>query len=64
MQYLLIDTHKRLLGTHHSDRALVVGDTFQNQNAQAYTVVGLNWFKERTQGQSLTVIPARAGSKG
>ncbi|NJO41916.1 MAG: hypothetical protein HC769_15995 [Cyanobacteria bacterium CRU_2_1] len=57
MQYLLIDTHQRPLGTIKSDKALAVGDTFQNNNAQTYTVVGLNWFKQRSHGQSLTVIP-------
>jgi hypothetical protein len=65
MQYLLIDPHKRLLGTFNSEKALAVGDTFQNQNAQFYTVIGLNWFKQRSQAQtqSLTVIPAKPIAK-
>jgi hypothetical protein len=54
MQYLLIDTHQRPLGTLISDKTFVVGDTFQNHDSATYTVVGLNWFKQR---QSLTVIP-------
>lgn len=60
MQYLLIDPHQRLLGTLNSDKTLAVGDTFENQNAQTYTVVGLNWFKQRPQTPSLTVIPTKA----
>lgn len=63
MQYLLIDPHQRLLGTLNSDKTLTVGDTFENQNAQTYTVVGLNWFKQRPQTPSLTVIPTRSIAK-
>ncbi|WAL62355.1 hypothetical protein [Thermocoleostomius sinensis] len=59
MQYLLIDPHQRLLGTLNSEKVLSVGDTFENHNAQFYTVIGLNWFKQRSQAQSLTVIPAK-----
>ena len=57
MQYLLVDVHQRLLGTLMSDRSFVVGDTLQSHNAQTYTVIGLNWFKQRAQTPSLTVIP-------
>jgi hypothetical protein len=60
MQYLLIDTRKRPLGTLVSDKSFAVGDIVQNQNAETFTVVGLNWFKERSHGQSLTVIPGAA----
>jgi hypothetical protein len=60
MQYLLIDPHQRLLGTLNSEKAFSVGDTFQNHNAQTYTVIGLNWFKQRSHAQSLTVIPTLA----
>lgn len=68
MQYLLVDPHQRLLGTLNIDKALAVGDTFENHNtenvnAQSYTVVGLNWFKQRPQTPSLTVIPTRAIAK-
>jgi hypothetical protein len=65
MQYLLIDPHKRLLGTLNSEKAFAVGDTFESHNAQFYTVIGLNWFKQRTQEktQSLTVIPTRPVAK-
>jgi len=68
MQYLLVDPHQRLLGTLNVDKALAVGDTFENHNAetlntQSYTVVGLNWFKQRSQTPSLTVIPTRAVAK-
>ncbi|MBF2002634.1 MAG: hypothetical protein IGS50_02985 [Synechococcales cyanobacterium C42_A2020_086] len=63
MQYLLVDTHQRLLGTLNSEKALSVGDTFQNHDAQSYTVVGLNWFKQRSHSQSLTVIPVNPNLK-
>lgn len=57
MQYLLIDAHKRFLGTLDSKEALGVGDTFQNDNNQTYAVVGLNWSPQRNRKtQSLTVI--------
>lgn len=59
MQYLLVDPHQRLLGTLNSEKSFAVGDTFESSNAQTYTVIGLNWFKQRAQGQSLTVIPAK-----
>lgn len=62
MQYLLIDPHQRLLGTFNSDRAFVVGDTFESA-AQSFTVIGLDWFKQRSHAQSLTVIPTRAVAK-
>lgn len=63
MQYLLIDTHQRPLGTFISDKVMAVGDTVQTQNAEFFTVVGLNWFKQRSHAQSLTVIPVNTGSK-
>lgn len=57
MQYLLVDLHQRILGTLSSDRNFSVGDTFENHNAQTYTVIGLNWLKQRQHTPSLTVIP-------
>lgn len=57
MQYLLVDTHQRPLGTLISDKTFAVGDTFQNHDSASYTVVGLNWFRQRSHAQSLTVIP-------
>ncbi len=60
MQYLLIDTHQRPLGTLISDKSFAVGDTIQSQNAETFTVVGLNWFKQRSHAQSLIVIPGQA----
>lgn len=57
MHYLLVDLHQRIVGTLSSDRSFVVGDTFENHNSQIYTVIGLNWFKQRPQTPSLTVIP-------
>jgi hypothetical protein len=62
MQYLLIDTHQRPLGTLRSDKTFAVGDTFEN-STQSYTVIGLNWFNQRPQTQSLTVIPTRLVAK-
>ena len=63
MQYLLIDTHHRPLGTMNSDKSFAVGDTLQNRNAEVFTVVGLNWFKQRTHAQSLTIIPGQVQLK-
>lgn len=63
MQYLLMDTHQRPLGTLISDKTFVVGDTFQNSNAETFTVVGLNWFRQRTHANSLTVIPGQVATK-
>jgi hypothetical protein len=61
MQYLLIDTHQRPICTLRSDRVFSVGDTLENHTAQtAYTVIGLNGFKQLSQTQSLTVIPLKA----
>jgi hypothetical protein len=58
MQYVLIDAHQRFLGTYKSDKSFAVGDTFDNHEAQSFTVIGLNWKQGgANQGQSLTVIP-------
>jgi hypothetical protein len=63
MQYLLIDTHQRPLGTFISDKEMTVGDIVRTQNSGVFTVVGLNWFKQRSNGQSLTVIPVNTTPK-
>lgn len=65
MQYLLIDAHKRFLGTFSSPQTLAVGDTFENHtNNKIYTVVGLNWSKQNTPPTpSLTVIPILCNSR-
>lgn len=63
MQYLLIDPHQRLLGTLISDKVFAVGDVVENHNDQNYTVIGLNWFKQRSQAQSITVIPVKSNLK-
>jgi len=63
MQYLLIDTLQRPLGTMNRDKSFAVGDTLQNRNAEVFTVVGLNWFKQRTHAQSLTIIPGQVQLK-
>lgn len=63
MQYLMIDPHQRLLGTFISDKVLAVGDTVENHDAKSYTVIGLNWFKQRLTEQSITVIPTRSTLK-
>jgi len=58
MQYLLMDTHRRLLGTLNSQKELAVGDTFQADSTGTYAVIGLDWNGlERPQAHSLTVIP-------
>ncbi len=66
MEYLLIDAHQRFLGMMRSDREFAVGDSFQAENLQMYTVVGVNWSNQRISGlpsggtrrQSLTVVSA------
>lgn len=64
MQYLLIDAHKRFLGTLTSQETFSVGDVFKNHNEQTYAVVGLNWSTQRNhKAQSLTVIPVNGPSK-
>lgn len=63
MQYLLIDTHQRPLCTMISDKILAVGDTLQNHNAETYTVVSLDWLKQRAHTQSVMVIPGHAQPK-
>lgn len=63
MQYLLIDTRQRPLGTLISDKMLAVGDTFQNHNAQTYTVVSLDWLKQQAHTLSVMVIPGNAQPK-
>jgi len=60
MQYLLVDTRQRPLGTMNSDKVYSVGDTLQNHDDQGYTVIGLNGFKQLAQTQSLTVIPLKS----
>jgi hypothetical protein len=60
MHYLLVDTRQRPLGTMNSDKVYSVGDTLQNHDAQGYTVIGLNGFKQLAETQSLTVIPLKA----
>jgi hypothetical protein len=63
MQYLLIDTHQRPLGTLISDKTFAVGDTFQNHNAETYTVVSLDWMKRHSSAQSIMVIPGSVHPK-
>jgi hypothetical protein len=60
MEYLLIDSHQRFLGTLRSDRSFCVGDIFQNDKSQSYTVVGVNWSNRlqtsATHRKALTVV--------
>ncbi|MBW4655573.1 MAG: hypothetical protein KME20_21410 [Kaiparowitsia implicata GSE-PSE-MK54-09C] len=56
MQYLLMDSHHRFLGTFQSKKMLIVGDTFQNNGAQTYAVVGTDWGNQGQQPKSLTVM--------
>jgi hypothetical protein len=59
MQYLLIDTHKRLLGMVTSNENLQVGDKVRSSNTQTFTVIGIDWSAQRgTDTHALTVIPA------
>jgi hypothetical protein len=63
MQYVLIDAHQRFLGTFKSDKSFAVGDTFEHDDAQSFTVIGLNWKQGGAQGKSLTVIPSSVDVK-
>lgn len=56
MEYLLVDSHQRFLGTLNYTEALSVGDVFQNEE-RTYAVVGKNWANQQTARlQSLTVV--------
>lgn len=58
MQYLLMDAHRRFLGTFTSSKVLSVGDTFQNHEKQSFAVVGINWAGHgSSMSQAITVIP-------
>jgi hypothetical protein len=64
MQYLLIDAHKRFLGTFNSSQSFAVGDTFESPDNQIYAVVGVNWSVQHTlKTKSLTVIPVGSNSR-
>lgn len=58
MQYILIDTHKRMVGMVNSRETLHVGDTVRSPNAQLLTVIGMDWSEQLgTETHALTVIP-------
>ncbi|MEO1209587.1 MAG: hypothetical protein AAFX78_08600 [Cyanobacteria bacterium J06638_20] len=58
MQYLLMDVHRRFVGTFHSATELVIGDTVQGESAQNYAVIGIDWEgQNRESRHSATVIP-------
>ena len=57
MQYLLIDTHQRCLGTINSQRSLSVGDTFQVLNSKVFAVIDVEQPQRGTKSHSLRVIP-------
>lgn len=58
MEYLLIDSRQRYIGTVSHAKTLVVGDIFENHDSKTYTVVGVNWSRQRSHpSQSLTVVP-------
>lgn len=57
MQYLLVDSRQRFLGTLTCEASLHVGDVFQNENSHSYAVVGLNQSRQRSpRTPSLTVV--------
>lgn len=57
MEYVLIDSHQRFLGTFRAERMMSIGDIFQNTNAQTYAVIGINQARQRSRAlQSLTVV--------
>jgi len=58
MQYLLMDTHRRLLGTLNSSQAFSIGDIVQAERIGTCAVIGLDWNGiGRSESHSLTVIP-------
>lgn len=58
MQYLLMDIHRRFVGTFHSVTELAIGDTLQAESAQNYAVIGIDWEgQNRESRHSVTVIP-------
>jgi hypothetical protein len=56
MEYLVMDTHQRLLGTLRRGDPLRVGDTFSSSNL-TYAVIGIEWLTDRPNMKRLTVIP-------
>ncbi len=57
MQYLLVDSHQRFLGTLKSEKKMTLGDVFQTEEAQTYTVVGVNQARQHSNLlKSLTVV--------
>lgn len=64
MEYLLLDTHCRFLGTLHCDRVLKVGDTFQNDHAQTYAIIGTDRsLHSGKHFQALTVVALNQTAK-
>lgn len=64
MQYLLVDAHRRFLGTFSSPKELVIGDTFQSDLATTYAVIGVDWGgQNQNRMHSLTVIQTSHSSK-
>lgn len=58
MQYLLMDIHRRFVGTFYSATELAIGDTLQADSSQNYAVIGIDWEgKNREARHSVTVIP-------
>lgn len=57
MEYLLVDSRQRFLGTLNRSETLSVGDLFQDHNDRTYAVVGTNWSNYRhNRLRSLTVV--------
>ncbi|MDX2097238.1 MAG: hypothetical protein SFW36_05630 [Leptolyngbyaceae cyanobacterium bins.59] len=57
MDYLLVDSHQRFLGTLNYNNSLAVGDIFKDHNEQTFAVIGKNWTNRRnSQLESLTVV--------
>ncbi|WP_218080229.1 hypothetical protein [Anthocerotibacter panamensis] len=56
MDYLVMDTHQRLLGTLRRTSPLNVGDTFTSGNL-TYAVVNIEWRPDQSNLKRLMVIP-------
>ncbi len=61
MEYLVMDTHQRLLGTLRRTTVLNVGDTFTS-GATTYAVINIEWRPDQSNLKRLMVIPVNKGT--
>ncbi len=56
MEYLVMDTHQRLLGTLRRTSPLKAGDTFSSGDL-TYAVISIEWRPDRANLKRLIVMP-------